>query len=185
MTAPDVRIVDVREAVAPLQSDISNAYIEFRAMTASVVKIVSDVEREGERLVGYGFSSNGRYAQSGLLQERFIPRLTAAAPEDLADSTGSNLDPARVALVLMRNEKPGGHGERSVAVGVLDMAIWDLVAKIEDKPLYRVLAERHRGGATSDDSCSSTPPAATTTRARTSRRCARRWRAILTSGTPS
>jgi len=178
MTAPDVRIVDVREAVAPLQSDISNAYIEFRAMTASVVKIVSDVEREGERLVGYGFSSNGRYAQSGLLQERFIPRLTAAAPEDLADSTGSNLDPARVALVLMRNEKPGGHGERSVAVGVLDMAI-------EDKPLYRVLAERHRGGATSDDSCSSTPPAATTTRARTSRRCARRWRAILTSGTPS
>ena len=43
----------------------------------------------------------------------------------------------------MQNEKPGGHGERSVAVGVIDMAIWDAVAKIEQKPLYRLLAERY------------------------------------------
>jgi hypothetical protein len=28
----------------------------------------------------------------------------------------------------MANEKPGGHGERSVAVGVLDMALWDPAA---------------------------------------------------------
>jgi L-alanine-DL-glutamate epimerase-like enolase superfamily enzyme len=46
----------------------------------------------------------------------------------------------------MINEKPGGHGERSVAVGVLDMAVWDAVAKIEGKPLYRLLAERYREG---------------------------------------
>jgi D(-)-tartrate dehydratase len=45
------------------------------------------------------------------------------------------------------NEKPGGHGERSVAVGVIDMAVWDAVAKIEGKPLYRLLAERYNGGA--------------------------------------
>lgn len=46
----------------------------------------------------------------------------------------------------MTDEKPGGHGERSVAVGTLDMAIWDAVAKIDEKPLYQVLAERYRGG---------------------------------------
>jgi D(-)-tartrate dehydratase len=39
----------------------------------------------------------------------------------------------------MRNEKPGGHGERSVAVGTLDMAIWDATAKIAGKPLFRLL----------------------------------------------
>ena len=50
----------------------------------------------------------------------------------------------------MSNEKPGGHGERSVAVGVLDMAVWDAVAKIEGKPLYRVLGERYRGGTVDD-----------------------------------
>ena len=31
---------------------------------------------------------------------------------------------------MMSNEKPGGHGERSVAVGTIDMAVWDAVAKI-------------------------------------------------------
>ena len=44
---------------------------------------------------------------------------------------------------MMRNEKPGGHGERSVAVGTIDMAVWDAVAKIAGKPLFRLLAERH------------------------------------------
>jgi L-alanine-DL-glutamate epimerase-like enolase superfamily enzyme len=43
----------------------------------------------------------------------------------------------------MTNEKPGGHGERSVAVGTIDMAVWDAVAKIAGKPLFRLLAERH------------------------------------------
>lgn len=50
----------------------------------------------------------------------------------------------------MANEKPGGHGERSVAVGTLDMAVWDLVAKIEERPLYRLLAERYGSGEVDD-----------------------------------
>jgi L-alanine-DL-glutamate epimerase-like enolase superfamily enzyme len=50
----------------------------------------------------------------------------------------------------MRNEKPGGHGERSVAVGTLDMAVWDAVSKIAEKPLYRLLAERFGDGAPDD-----------------------------------
>jgi L-alanine-DL-glutamate epimerase-like enolase superfamily enzyme len=43
----------------------------------------------------------------------------------------------------MMNEKPGGHGERSVAVGTIDMAVWDAVAKIAGKPLFRLLADRY------------------------------------------
>jgi L-alanine-DL-glutamate epimerase-like enolase superfamily enzyme len=46
----------------------------------------------------------------------------------------------------MSNEKPGGHGERSVAVGTIDMAVWDAVAKIADLPLHELLARRYGDG---------------------------------------
>jgi D(-)-tartrate dehydratase len=141
-----VRIVDIRETVVPIKSEIRNAYIDFRQMTVSVLALVTDVVRDGKPVTGFGFNSNGRYAPSGLLRDRFVPRLRAADPKALVDETGENLDPARVWEILMRNEKPGGHGERSVAVGVLDMAVWDAVAKIAGLPLYRLLANRYRGG---------------------------------------
>src|SRR5438309_10508293 len=115
-------------------------------MTVSVVALVTDVIREGKPVVGFGFNSNGRYAPSGLLHDRFIPRLEAADPKTLVDESGENLDPMRIWDAVMRNEKPGGHGERSVAVGVLDMAVWDAVAKIAGMPLHRLLANRYREG---------------------------------------
>ena len=146
-----MRIVDVRERTVPIASAISNAYIDFRTMTVSVAAVVTDVVRDGAPVVGYGFSSNGRYGQGGPLRERFIPRLLDAPAGDLRDATGENLDPARVWDVLMANEKPGGHGERSVAVGVLDMAVWDIVAKVEGKPLWRLLADRYRDGEADAD----------------------------------
>jgi L-alanine-DL-glutamate epimerase-like enolase superfamily enzyme len=68
--------------------------------------------------------------------------LPEAAPKSLLDESGTNLDPDRIWTTLMRNEKPGGHGERSVAVGTIDMAVWDAVAKLAGKPLFRLLAER-------------------------------------------
>ncbi|MGI9075503.1 MAG: mandelate racemase/muconate lactonizing enzyme family protein [Bryobacteraceae bacterium] len=141
-----MKIVDVRETVVPISSEIRNAYIDFSQMAVSVVAVITDVEVGGRPVVGFGFNSNGRYAASGLLRERFIPRLLAANPCDLVDETRDNFDPSHVWAVLMKNEKPGGHGERSVAVGVLDMARWDLVAKIAGLPLYRLLAERHSRG---------------------------------------
>jgi L-alanine-DL-glutamate epimerase-like enolase superfamily enzyme len=141
-----MRIVDIRETVVPIKSEIRNAYIDFSQMTVSVLALVTDVIRQGKPVVGYGFNSNGRYAPSGLLRERFIPRLRAAEPGMVVDKSGENLDPFRIWDVVMRNEKPGGHGERSVAVGVLDMAVWDAVAKIAGLPLYRLLADRFRGG---------------------------------------
>jgi L-alanine-DL-glutamate epimerase-like enolase superfamily enzyme len=142
-----VRIVDVRETVVPIKSQIRNAFIDFSQMTVSVLALITDVIRDGRPVVGFGFNSNGRYAPSGLLHDRFIPRLKAAQTQGLLNDAGDNLDPARIWDVLMRNEKPGGHGERSVAVGVLDMAVWDAVAKIAGVPLYRLLADRYRGGS--------------------------------------
>jgi L-alanine-DL-glutamate epimerase-like enolase superfamily enzyme len=145
-----MKIVDIVERTVPIQSNIRNAYIDFGKMTCSVVAIVTDVTKNGKRVVGYGFNSNGRYAPTGLLRERFIPRLLEADADDILNDDGTNLDPHRIWDVLMTGEKPGGHGERSVAVGVLDMAVWDIVAKIEEKPLYQVLAERYRSGEVDD-----------------------------------
>src|SRR5256712_3674730 len=141
-----MRILDVVEITKPIASPIRNAYIDFSKMTASLVAVVTDVERNGRRVVGYGFNSNGRYGQGGLIRERFANRLKEADPATLLDESGENLDPHRIWATLMKNEKPGGHGERSVAVGTIDMAVWDAVAKIAGKPLYRLLAERYRGG---------------------------------------
>jgi L-alanine-DL-glutamate epimerase-like enolase superfamily enzyme len=140
-----MRIVEIREATKPIASPIRNAYIDFSKMTVSLVAVVTDVVRDGRRVVGYGFNSNGRYGQGGLIRERFVPRLLEAKPETLLDETGGNIDPDRAWRTLMMNEKPGGHGERSVAVGTIDVAIWDAVAKIAGKPLFRLLAERYGG----------------------------------------
>ncbi|MGA2222389.1 MAG: mandelate racemase/muconate lactonizing enzyme family protein [Verrucomicrobiia bacterium] len=141
-----MRIMEIREKTVSIASAIANAYIDFSKMTCSVVALMTDVIRDGKPVVGYGFNSNGRYGQGALMRERFFPRLMAADPKTLVDETGENLDPFRIWAALMTNEKPGGHGERSVAVGTIDMAVWDAVAKIARKPLYRLLADRYRGG---------------------------------------
>lgn len=137
-----MRIVDIREVTKPIASPIRNAYIDFSRMTTSLVAVVTDVVRDGRRVVGYGFNSNGRYGQGGLIRERFRDRILQADPASLLSDDGSNLDAHRIWATMMQNEKPGGHGERSVAVGTIDMAVWDAIAKIEAKPLFRVLAER-------------------------------------------
>lgn len=136
-----MRIIDVCEVTKPIASPIRNAYIDFSHMTTSLVAVVTDVIRDGRRVVGYGFNSNGRYGQGGLIRERFRPRILTAEPDSLLNARGDNLDPDRVWHTMMKNEKPGGHGERSVAVGTLDMAIWDATAKIAGKPLFHLLAE--------------------------------------------
>ena len=138
-----MRIVEIRESTRPISSSIRNAYIDFSKMTLSLVAVVTDVIRDGRPVVGYGFNSNGRYGQGALMRERFIPRVLEAAPDSLRDTERDNLCPHRVWAAMMTNEKPGGHGERSVAVGTIDMAVWDAVAKIERQPLHRLLAERY------------------------------------------
>lgn len=141
-----IRILDIREATVPIASSIRNATIDFKQMTISVVAVVTDAVRNGKRVIGYGYHSNGRYAQSGPIRDRFAPRILAADPDDLLDDNHDNLCPERIWAVMMANEKPGGHGERCAAVGTLDMALWDAVAKIEEMPVYALLAKR-RGAA--------------------------------------
>jgi len=138
-----MRVTAIREKTVPMASPIANAYIDFSQMTCSVVAVITDVVREGKRVIGYGFNSNGRYGQGSLIRERFAPRILRADPKTLIDEENGNLDPERIWACLMSNEKPGGHGERSVAVGTIDMAIWDAIAKIAEKPLFQLLAERY------------------------------------------
>jgi L-alanine-DL-glutamate epimerase-like enolase superfamily enzyme len=138
-----MRIVQVKSKSIPVHSSIGNAFVNFKEMTTSVVSLESDVARRGKPVRGYGFGSTGRYAVGSILEDRFIPRLLAAQDEEITNEAGGNLDISKIHAILMRNEKPGGHGERAVAVGALDMALWDLIAKIEEKPLYRVLSEKY------------------------------------------
>ena len=140
-----MKIVAIRETTVALSAPMRNADINFDTMTASAVVVVTDRIVGGKPLMGLGFDSIGRYGHGGLLRERFIPRLLAADPEDYAGAAGG-IDPLRAWDVMMKNEKAGGHGDRAGAVGVLDAALWDLVAKAEGKPLWRVLADRFNGG---------------------------------------
>jgi D(-)-tartrate dehydratase len=141
-----MKITRIREATAPIASAIRNSVISFSSMTISLVAVETDVVREGAPVVGFGFTSNGRYAQGGILRERFIPRIAAAAPTTLMARSGDNLDPSAIWNTFMINEKPGGHGDRAHAAGALDMAVWDAVAKIAGRPLWKLLSERFNGG---------------------------------------
>jgi L-alanine-DL-glutamate epimerase-like enolase superfamily enzyme len=140
-----MRILDIRESTEKIQSSMRTAVIDFSKMTTSVVALMTDQVRDGKPVIGYGCGSNGRYAQGGILRERLIPRILEADPESLCDES-NNLDPAKIQAAMMKNEKPGGHGDRAVAAAVIDMAVWDALAKIEEKPLWRVLSERYNGG---------------------------------------
>src|SRR5216683_4888818 len=101
----------MRETTSPIGSSVRNAYIDFGRMTTSLVAVVTDAVRDGRRVVGYGFNSNGRYGQGGLIRERFAPRLLEADPKTLLDESGDNFDADRIWSTMMSNEKPGGHGE--------------------------------------------------------------------------
>lgn len=140
-----MKIKAIHHAAKPMDSKIRNAFIDFSEMTTSTVAVISDQTRNGKPLVGYGFHSNGRYAQHSIIEDRLIPRLMKADPAALLNENEDNIDPHCCWEIMMKNEKPGGHGDRSVAVGTLDMALWDLAAKIADVPLYRYLADWYAG----------------------------------------
>ena len=145
-----MRIVDIRETAIALKSSLRNAVFDFSEMTTSVVAVITDVVRAGKPVVGFAFNSTGRYACGAQMRDRFIPRILKMKPEALLDTTGNNLDPEKILAAMMQREKPGGHTERSVAIGTIEVACWDAVAKIAGKPLHRVLAERYNGGKVID-----------------------------------
>src|ERR1051325_12091490 len=145
-----MRIVDIRETAVALNSTLRNAVFDFSEMTTSVVAVLTDVVREGRPVTGYAFNSTGRYACGAQMRARFIPRILKAPPDSLLNEAGDNLDPAKILAIMMRNEKSGGHSERSVGIGTIEVAVWDAVAKISGKPLHRVLAECYSGGKCPD-----------------------------------
>ena len=141
-----MRITDIRETSVALKSSLRNAVFDFSEMTTSVVAVITDVVRDGKPVAGFAFNSTGRYACGAQMRARFVPRILAAKPESLIDAAGDNLDPEKVLAAMMQREKPGGHTERSIAIGTIEVAVWDAVAKIANQPLHRVLAERYGGG---------------------------------------
>ena len=145
-----MKIIDIREIERPINSTLRNAVFDFSEMTTSVVAVITDVMRGGKPVVGYAFNSTGRYACGAQMRARLIPRIMKAAPESLLDAAGTNFDAEKILAAMMQREKPGGHTERSVAVGTIEVAVWDAIAKIEDKPLHVVLAERYNSGMVPD-----------------------------------
>src|SRR5947199_8285044 len=145
-----MRIVDIRETAIPLKSTLANSSFDFTEMTTSVVAVITDVIRNGKPVCGFTFNSTGRYACGAQMRARFIPRILAADPASLLDDTGNNLEPVKIFSCMMRREKAGGHSERSIAIGTIEVALWDAVSKIAEKPLYRLLAQRYNGGKIAD-----------------------------------
>jgi len=145
-----MRIVDIRETAIPLNSSLANSSIDFSEMTTSVVAVITDVKRDGETVCGFAFNSTGRYACGAQMRARFIPRILKAEPRSLLNKAGDNFSPEKILAVMMQNEKSGGHSERSVGIGTIEVAAWDAVAKIAGKPLHRLLAERCNDGKVAD-----------------------------------
>jgi L-alanine-DL-glutamate epimerase-like enolase superfamily enzyme len=145
-----VRIKAIREIAIPINSNLRNAVFDFSEMTTSVVAVITDVMRDGKPVAGFAFNSTGRYACGAQMRDRFIPRIMKAKPDSLVNDSGENLDPEKILACMMQREKPGGHTERSVAIGTIEVAVWDAVAKIAGKPLHVVLAERYNGGKVLD-----------------------------------
>ena len=135
-----MRIVDIREISVPLEGAVTNAVVNFSDHTVSLVAVVSDVIRNGRPVIGLGFNSIGRFAQSGIIRTRMIPRLLAAEPASLLVQSGQRFDAAQVLATVLRNEKPGGHGDRAGAAAAIEQAIWDLNAKLGDEPAYVTIA---------------------------------------------
>jgi L-alanine-DL-glutamate epimerase-like enolase superfamily enzyme len=145
-----MRITDIRETSIPLKSTLANSSIDFSEMTTSVVAVITDVIRDGKPVCGFAFNSTGRYACGAQMRARFIPRMLKADPKSLLNEAGDNLAPEKILAVMMQNEKSGGHSERSVGIGTIEVAVWDAVAKIAGLPLHRLLAERYNKGKVAD-----------------------------------
>lgn len=138
-----MKIVNILEKSVPLNSNISNSLVNFSSHTVSLIALVTDQQRNGRPVVGLSFNSIGRYAQSGIIAQRMAPRLLAAKPDSLVQANGE-LSAEKVLACAMQNEKPGGHGDRAHAASGLELAVWDLKAKLNDEPASQHIA-RHFG----------------------------------------
>ena len=135
-----MRIVEVRELPVRMTGQIANAVVNFSRHDISLVALVSDVVRGGRPVTGLAFNSIGRFAQSGIIRDRLIPRIMAAAPDAYSDGH-DGISPSALVKIMMQDEKPGGHGDRASAIAALELAAWDLRAKLADQPAYAAIGK--------------------------------------------
>ncbi|MGX9934581.1 enolase C-terminal domain-like protein [Advenella kashmirensis] len=138
-----MKITRIIERPVHLKSNISNALVNFSEHTVSLVAVVTDQIRNNKPVVGLSFNSIGRYAQSGIVNRRMIPRIAQEPPDALLDVNGM-ICPEKVLACALRNEKPGGHGDRAAAASALELAIWDLNGKLQDCPVSQLIRQRYR-----------------------------------------
>ena len=135
-----MKVVGIHEESIALDGELSNSIISFSGHDVSLVAVVTDVVRNGRPLIGFGFNSIGRFAQSGILKSRIIPRILETRVDELLGEEGFDCEAVYKAAV--RNEKPGGHGDRASAIGALELAFWDINAKLRDEPAYATIARQ-------------------------------------------
>jgi D(-)-tartrate dehydratase len=131
-----MKIVGIQEEAIKLNLSLSNSMFSFKEMTTSIVKVTID---NGSKLInGYAFNSTGRYACGAQMRNRFIPRILDHNQNDILRSNG-DIDTKKVVKKMLTGEKPGGDMERSVAIGTIEIALWDALAKNYDLPLYKYI----------------------------------------------
>jgi hypothetical protein len=57
------------------------------------------------------------------MRARFIPRILRADPATLVEDSGANFAPGKVLACMLQREKSGGHSERSIAIGTIEVAL--------------------------------------------------------------
>jgi len=85
-----MHIKENRERTVPI-SRYADPSIPSGGLDTSIVAVVTDVQRDGAPVVGFGFSSIGRYGQAGLIRDRFSPRLLAGSRDDLSTEGGDTI----------------------------------------------------------------------------------------------
>jgi hypothetical protein len=95
-----MRITAIVKPPVTLEGRLANAVVNFSGHTVSLVAIITDTA------VGVAFNSIGRYAQSGILRDRMIPRVLTEPPDALLDDSG-RIDPVAVLTCALTDEKPG------------------------------------------------------------------------------
>lgn len=140
-----MRITEVRAKTVRVDTNMFNARGARVNSAATVLAAITDVVRNGRPVIGFSYSATGFQPPTHQLEERFIPKLLQMGEEDL-NLDARYFDPAATLKAFKKNEKLGGDGERATAIGTIECALWDIVAKLAQVPVYQLVADRYNGG---------------------------------------
>jgi L-alanine-DL-glutamate epimerase-like enolase superfamily enzyme len=144
-----VKIVEVRAKTVRVETSMFNARGSRVNSAATVLAAITDVIRNGKPVIGFSYSATGFQPPTHQLNERFIPKLLQMKDDEL-NIDPRHFDPAATLQALKKGEKLGGDGERATAVGTIECALWDAVAKLAQVPAYKLIADKYNGGKITD-----------------------------------